>query len=52
MSVLIVKNVTAEGPGTIEDHLRSENIPFALEISGPYRDRAEGFYRAFFRGSA
>ena len=30
MSVLIVKNVTAEGPGTIEDHLRATNIPFSL----------------------
>ena len=30
VSVLIVKNVTAEGPGTIEDHLRAANIPFSL----------------------
>jgi GMP synthase-like glutamine amidotransferase len=30
VSVLIVKNVTAEGPGTIADHLRSANIPFTL----------------------
>ena len=30
MSVLIVKNVTAEGPGTIEYHLRATNIPFSL----------------------
>jgi GMP synthase (glutamine-hydrolysing) len=27
MNVLIVKNVSAEGPGTIEDHLRIGNIP-------------------------
>jgi GMP synthase (glutamine-hydrolysing) len=30
MSVLIVKNVVVEGPGTIEDHLRAANIPFTL----------------------
>jgi len=30
VSVLIVKNVAAEGPGTIEDHLRAANIPFTL----------------------
>jgi GMP synthase-like glutamine amidotransferase len=30
MSVLIVKNVTAEGPGTIEDHLRAANTSFSL----------------------
>jgi GMP synthase-like glutamine amidotransferase len=28
MNVLIVKNVTSEGPGTIEDHLRTTNSPF------------------------
>jgi GMP synthase-like glutamine amidotransferase len=28
MNVLIVKNVSAEGPGTIEDHLRTTNSPF------------------------
>ena len=28
MHVLIVKNVSSEGPGTIEDHLRTTNIPF------------------------
>jgi GMP synthase-like glutamine amidotransferase len=27
MNVIIVKNVSAEGPGTIEDHLRIGNIP-------------------------
>lgn len=30
MSVLIVKNVTVEGPGTIEDHLRTANTPFTV----------------------
>ena len=30
VSVLIVKNVAAEGPGTIEDHLRAANLPFTL----------------------
>jgi GMP synthase (glutamine-hydrolysing) len=30
MSVLIIKNVTAEGPGTIEGHLRSTNSPYTL----------------------
>jgi GMP synthase (glutamine-hydrolysing) len=30
VSVLIVKNVVVEGPGTIEDHLRAANIPFTL----------------------
>lgn len=28
MNVLIIKNVSAEGPGTIEDHLRTTNTPF------------------------
>jgi len=28
MNVLIVKNVTSDGPGTIEDHLRTANLPF------------------------
>ena len=28
MNVLIIQNVTSEGPGTIEDHLRATNIPF------------------------
>ena len=27
MNVLIVKNIAAEGPGTIEDHLRSQGLP-------------------------
>jgi len=30
MNVLIVKNVTSEGPGTIEDHLRIGNIPCTI----------------------
>lgn len=30
MNVLIVKNITAEGPGTIEDHLRSQGLPSAV----------------------
>jgi GMP synthase-like glutamine amidotransferase len=30
MSVLICKNVENEGPGTIEDYLRSENITFRI----------------------
>ena len=28
MNVLIIQNVTSEGPGTIADHLRTTNIPF------------------------
>jgi len=30
MNVLIVKNVSSEGPGTIEDHLRREQIPYSI----------------------
>ncbi len=30
MRVLVVKNIAAEGPGTIEDHLRSGNIAFSV----------------------
>jgi len=30
MHVLIVKNITGEGPGTIEDHLSSEQIPYSV----------------------
>jgi GMP synthase (glutamine-hydrolysing) len=30
MKVLIVKNVPGEGPGTIEDHLRKEMIPYSV----------------------
>ena len=34
MSVLICKNIRAEGPGTIEDYLRLKNIPYKiLELS-------------------
>lgn len=28
MNVLIIQNVTSEGPGTIEEHLRTTNTPF------------------------
>ena len=28
MNILIIQNVTSEGPGTIADHLRTTNIPF------------------------
>jgi GMP synthase-like glutamine amidotransferase len=28
--VLIIKNASAEGPGTIEDHLRASNVPFTI----------------------
>lgn len=38
MSVLILKNVKTEGPGTIED--------FLYEI---YHGRAVNFYKAFFK---
>jgi GMP synthase (glutamine-hydrolysing) len=30
MNVLIVKNVSSEGPGTIEEHLRVERIPYSI----------------------
>lgn len=30
MTVLIVKNINTEGPGTIEDFLSEENIPFSI----------------------
>lgn len=30
MSVLIIKNIITEGPGTIEDFLKRENIPFSI----------------------
>ena len=30
MHVLIVKNMTSEGPGTIEDHLCTERIPYSV----------------------
>ena len=30
MSVLIIKNIVTEGPGTMEDFLKKEEIPFAI----------------------
>lgn len=30
MAVLIIKNITMEGPGTIEDFLRREDVPFTI----------------------
>jgi GMP synthase (glutamine-hydrolysing) len=30
MNVLIIKNIASEGPGTIEDYLRSENLPYSI----------------------
>ncbi len=30
MNVLIIKNIAAEGPGTIEDHLRSQGLSFTV----------------------
>lgn len=30
MSVLIIKNIAAEGPGTIADHLQTEQIPYTV----------------------
>lgn len=30
MNVLIIKNAAAEGPGTIEDHLTTKNIPYSV----------------------
>lgn len=30
MNVLIVKNIVSEGPGTIEDHLRADAIPYTV----------------------
>jgi GMP synthase (glutamine-hydrolysing) len=46
MNVLIVKNVSAEGPGTIEEHLRMERIPYSiidLYGSDPAEPRLDGF---------
>lgn len=34
LNVLIIKNVATEGPGTIEDYLRSQNIPLAVADMG------------------
>ena len=30
MSILIIKNITSEGPGTIKDFLKKEDIPFSI----------------------
>jgi GMP synthase-like glutamine amidotransferase len=30
MSVLVCKNITSEGPGTIEDYLKAEEIPYRI----------------------
>jgi GMP synthase (glutamine-hydrolysing) len=30
MNVLIIKNIASEGPGTIEEHLRSERVPCSI----------------------
>ena len=30
MNVLIIKNIASEGPGTIEDYLRSERLPYSI----------------------
>ncbi len=30
MNILIIKNTASEGPGTIEDHLRAEKLPFSI----------------------
>jgi GMP synthase-like glutamine amidotransferase len=30
MKVLIIKNIASEGPGTIEEHLRAEKLPYSL----------------------
>ncbi|MBI5188832.1 MAG: type 1 glutamine amidotransferase, partial [Nitrospirae bacterium] len=45
MSVLIIKNIITEGPGTIEDFLRKEDIPFSiLELGlGEIPPPLEGF---------
>jgi GMP synthase (glutamine-hydrolysing) len=45
MAVLIIKNITAEGPGTIENFLTKEEIPFSIvELgSGQTPPPLEGF---------
>jgi len=45
LSVLIIKNIITEGPGTIEDFLKRENIPFSIvELStGEVPPPLEGF---------
>jgi len=30
MNVLIIKNIAGEGPGTIEEHLRAEKLPYSI----------------------
>lgn len=30
MNVLVIKNIAAEGPGTIEDHLKKRSIPYEI----------------------
>ena len=30
MNVLIIKNIDSEGPGTIEEHLRAEKLPYSI----------------------
>ncbi len=34
MRVAVIKNIVNEGPGTIEDHLRSEGIPYTILAPG------------------
>jgi len=30
MNILIIKNIAGEGPGTIEEHLRAESLPYSI----------------------
>ncbi len=30
MNILIIKNIAGEGPGTIEEHLRAEKLPYSI----------------------
>lgn len=45
MSVLIVKNITTEGPGTVEDFLKEESIPYRIMelYDGEISPSLEGF---------